>query len=342
MSPVARGAQPTRIALVVMLFALGVACSDDKSFVVVSVYSSLRSIDDVAQFRVNVTDGPNSEQILYPEKPLDPTAVLRLDPNTPIAKPVTFSVTFSSKFNADVTIDVEALDPNQVSLGTGTSAPVALSTGQVSYAYVYVNQSCDPRAPASCGNGYTCALVCDQNSQPKSLCFSAGTANPGESCTDTTDCVPGSACFEFNACSTAAQPRKTCRQFCNVDSDCGVGARSFCNTGVSCDQTSTSFRLCSRPCDPTGDATVGCAAGLLCFIYSGEITDCACLDQSRVGTVGVSCAADENCQPGLMCVDRSGAKSCQAICRLDVSSCAAGKTCTQLTNPDYQVYGACL
>jgi len=47
-----------------------------KSFVVVSVYSSLRSIDDVAQFRVNVTDGPNSEQLLYPEKPLDPTAVL--------------------------------------------------------------------------------------------------------------------------------------------------------------------------------------------------------------------------------------------------------------------------
>jgi hypothetical protein len=335
-------AQLTSIAL--LLSALVAACSADKSFVVVSVFGSVHPIANVAQLRVNVTDGTNSDQLLYPERPLDATAVLRLDPNTPGATPVTFSVSFSTTFKADVTLDVEALgvealDGTQASLGRGSSDPQPLRAGQATYATVNVNPSCDPMAPAAT---CTCALVCYQSSGPEMLCFPAGQGKPGDSCTNITDCAPGSACFEFNACSTAAQPRKTCRQFCNVDSDCGVGSRSFCNTGVACDQTSTSFRLCSRPCDPTGDASVGCAPGLLCFIYSGEITDCACLDQSRVGVVDASCATDENCQPGLMCVNRGGSKSCQTICQLSSPTCAAGKTCTRLTNPDYQVYGACL
>jgi len=329
-------AKAMRTALVLLLSALAATCSEDKSFVVVSVFSSAHPIVGVAQLRVTVNDGQYNQQILYPDKPRAATALLQLNDATP----VTFSVSLRTMFKADVTLDVEPLDMEQASLGRGTGGPFPLRVGQVTYATVYVSPACDPMTPATvCGADKTCALVCDQNSRPEMLCFPAGQMNPGDPCTDITDCLPGSECFEFKPCSTAAQPRKTCRQFCNIGSDCIVGS---CNTSVSCNTTSTSLHLCSRPCDPTGDATVGCAPGLLCFIYTGEVTDCACGDANRVGAVGASCATDENCQPGLMCVDRGGTKSCQTICQLSTPKCPTGTTCTRLTNPDYQVFGACL
>ena len=255
-------------ALTILLLALAAACSEDKSFVVVSVLSPIHPIANVAQLRVKVTDGQHSEQLLYPETPLAPTALLRLDPTTP----VTFSVSFRAVFKDDVTFDVEALDgaPTPAPLGRGTSAAQPLRVGQVTSARVELAPTCDPVAPASCGANYTCALVCDQDSRPETLCYSAGNKEPGESCTDITECAPGSACFEYKACSTAASPVKTCRRFCNTDTDCGTG--SFCNTSVSCDTTSASLRICSRPCSPSA----GCAPGLGCFTYAAGITDCAC------------------------------------------------------------------
>ena len=270
-------ARPARPAFLILLSALAVACSEDKSFVVVSVLSSVpgHPIANVAQLRVTVTDGLNREQVLYyPDKPRPATDLLQLDATTP----VTFSVSFRATFKDDVTLDVQALDTMQASLGRGTSAPQPLRVGQVTSAIVDVAPTCDPMAPAqTCGPSYTCALVCDRNSRPEKLCYSAGQRTPGQFCTDITDCMPGSACFEYKTCSTATQPVKTCRQFCNSDSDCGVGSGSFCNTNVSCDSTSAPLHICSRPCDPTGvDATRECALGLLCSTYAGGITDCAC------------------------------------------------------------------
>jgi hypothetical protein len=254
-------------ALAVLLLALAAACSEDKSFVVVSVLSPIHPIANVAQLRVNVTDGQYSEQLLYPETPRAATDLLQLDPNTP----VTFSVSFRATFKADVTFDVEALDRTPAPLGRGTSAAQSLRVGQVTSAIVDVVPTCNAMDPAlTCGPGYTCALVCDQDSRQETLCYAAGQKEPGEACTDIADCVPGSACFEYTSCSTATQPVKTCRQFCNSDLDCG--ALSFCNTSVSCDNTSASLRICSRPCT----STAGCAVGLGCFTYAGGITDCAC------------------------------------------------------------------
>ena len=325
-----------RLAFLVLLLATATACSDDKSYVVVLVSSS-PPIANVAQLRVKMTSGSWSEQLLYPDTPRAATALLQLDS----VKPVTFSVSLRTSFKDDVALEVQPLDTGGAALGAGISSPQPLNLGQVTYATVLVSPPCDPMAPATiCDAGKTCALVCDLYSQPQMLCHAAGQGNPGDPCADTTDCALGSECFDFTTPTCPAQPVKTCRKFCNNAADCGLG--SFCMTGVSCGQTSTSLHLCSRPCDPTGDATGGCAAGLLCFIYSGEITDCACLDQSRVGAVGVSCATDADCQPGLMCVDRGGQRNCQTICQLSSPSCPTGKTCTRLTNPDYQVFGACL
>ena len=257
---------PTRTVTLFLLVALAAACSEDKSFVVVSVLSTIHPLTDVAQLRVNVSDGSNREQVLYPEKQRAATALLRLDATTP----VTFSMSFRAIFKDAVTFDVEAIDVAGASLGRGTSAAQPLSVGQVTSAIVDLAPTCDPRAPATCGASYTCALVCDQDSRPEMLCFSAGAGKPGEPCNGITDCVPGSACFEFKDCSTAALPIKTCRQFCNSDLDCGGG--SSCNTSVSCPTTSTSLRICSRPCD----STRGCAPGLGCFIDPSGIADCAC------------------------------------------------------------------
>jgi hypothetical protein len=328
--------RPARVASLALLLATAAACSDDKSYVVVLVSSS-PPIANVAQLRVKVTDGPHSEQLFYPDTPRAATALLQLDDTTP----VTLSVSLGAAFKDDVVLEVQPLDAAGVSLGAGISGPQRLNLGQVTYVTVRVAPPCDPMTPATiCEAGQTCALVCDSDSQPEMLCYTAGQGNPGDACADTTDCAPGSECFDFTTPTCPALPVKTCRRFCNNTADCGPG--SFCMTGVSCGQTSTSLHLCSRPCNPAGDATGGCAVGLLCFIYSGEITDCACRDQSRVGVVGVSCATDADCQPGLMCVDRGSQKNCQTICQLSSPNCPTGRTCTRLTNPDYQVFGACL
>jgi hypothetical protein len=331
--------KPAPFALLVSLVAIVAACSDDKSYAVVSVYSGVHPIPNVAQLRVDVNTQQFHQQLVYPDRPRASTSLLQLDSTTA----VTFSVSFRTMFKEAVTFTVEALDGAGVSLGKGTSAPQPINVGQVTYATVYVAPPCDPTSPATtCGTNQTCVLSCDKTtSLPQLTCSAAGLKNPGESCTDISDCLPGSECFEFKACSTAAQPRKTCRRFCNNDATCGSG--SNCSATVACDGASTpTFKLCTRPCDPTGDATGGCAAGLLCFLYAAETTDCSCLDSSRAKAVGTECSSDQDCQPGVMCVDRDGSKTCQAICKLASPDCPTGTTCTALTSPSYKVFGACL
>ena len=79
-----------------------------------------------------------------------------------------------------------------------------------------------------------------------------------------------------------------------------------------------------------------------CFLYQGEIPDCNC-PGNATGVDGTPCADSDSCQPGLFCVVRVGIdKACRPLCRLDAPSCEGGRSCTQLYNPDYLTYGACL
>lgn len=195
---------------------------------------------------------------------------------------------------------------------------------------------CDPLRPSlTCGEGQNCAFVCDPQNQPKRVCLSGGSRSPGTVCNELADCAPGSACFQYSCSGTSI---KTCRRFCSNDQGCGTGAT--CSLSFSCSASSEEARICSQPCDPTGSADDGCAQGLYCFVYAGEVTDCACRPSSRVGANGQKCTSDDSCAPGSTCVDRGGQKTCRPICSLAAASCPSGTVCTQLTG--YRVYGACL
>ena len=324
--------------LIALLFAtLSVACSDGKSIVVVSVLTDAQPIANVAQLRVRATTGQMgeySQEVLYPEKPRAENELLEINST----KPVTFSMTFRSMFKGTVTFQVEALDVTQTVLASGESSSEPLSEGQITYATVTVRAPCDPLSPAIvCGNGRNCALICDSQDRAKLVCVAPGLKNPGDLCNDLSDCVPGAECFQFACAGTSV---KTCRQFCNTDADCGAG--SVCNLDISCPASATRARVCTRACNPTGEATQGCVPGLRCFVYAGEITDCACSPASRISGVGQPCTEEDDCLPGLTCVDQAGQKTCRALCMLVSPLCPSGTTCTPLSSPVYRVYGACL
>jgi len=179
---------------------------------------------------------------------------------------------------------VEALDPNQASLGTGTSAPVAAQHGTGELRLCVREPVLRSQDPASCGSGYTCRL----GVRPEIPSRKASASPPARPTLASPAPTPRTACpaqrvLSFNACSTAAQPRKTCRQFCNVDPRIvGYGARSFCNTGVSSRPDQHVVPACARgPATHPRTRPWAAPPACFCFIYSGEITDCACLDQSR-------------------------------------------------------------
>lgn len=327
--------------LLLPLATMALACSDENSTVVVSVYSSAAPIPRVAQLRVRAQAGVYSQELLYPEKPRAEDALLELNSATAKATPVTFSMSFRPMFKGTVVFNVEALDPSQVVLASGASSPEQLRTGQVTNASVMVSPACDPLQPsATCGNGLNCAFVCDpETHQSRTSCMKSGLKSPGEICGDLADCAPGAECFEFTCQGTTI---KTCRKFCASDADCGTD--SACNLSISCSASTTKASICSRPCDPTGNATGGCVQGLHCFVYAGEVTDCACSPSTRTGGTGQACTGDDGCLPGLTCVERGGQKTCRPLCTVasSVSVCPTGTACTALSSPVYKVYGACL
>lgn len=327
-----------RSALLLSLATLVAACSDEKSTVVVAVYAGSAPIARVAQLRVRATNGQMSEysqELFYPEKPRAEDALLELNSVTP----VTFSMSFRTMFKGTVTFEVDALDPNKAVLGSGESSPEQLNEGQVTYSTVRVSLPCNPLQPtATCGAQQNCAYVCDSQNQAKTVCLASGLKGPGEVCSDLSDCAPGSECFGFNCLGTSI---KTCRKFCATDADCGTGAT--CVVGITaCSTTPIDTRVCSQPCNPTGAAIDVCQPGMNCFIFAGEVTDCACRAPTRIAGIGQACTNDDDCIPGLTCVDRSGQKTCRPLCALAAPACPTGTTCTPLNSPVYKVYGACL
>jgi hypothetical protein len=243
-------------------------------------------------------------------------------------------------------IEIEPLSVEGTVLGYGRST-TTLASGKVLRPNVYVVAGalrpdgsdtgpaplCSPNDPATvCGPNRTCALaVCAAPAQAEGMCFAAGPGVPGQACEQNWDCAVRSQCFEMGR-DVPGCAVKTCLRFCNADADCAE-AGALCNTSLAC-----GLKVCSRPCDPRGAATTGCAAGLNCFIYSAESTDCACPGSRGAGVSGTACATDAQCGPGYLCVTPEG--RCHPVCRRSDGACPTGTTCTALSG--YTLYGACL
>jgi hypothetical protein len=349
---------------VALAAAIAGGCASDKSFALVAVTSADEPFNDVAQLVVDLRNGPHRDLLMYPRMR---TAMVRFDKETAL----TFSAGFRTSHSGDLEVRVTPLDRNGTVLGYG-SGTAQIITGDVTRVAVSVSRNarppvepdggvgadgpdgggggdrpdarlpdtgppCEPTAPTTtCTGNQTCAVVCS-GATPLTTCTMSGPKMPGELCTRTEECVPGSQCFSMT-CGMGPQIPKSCLKFCKTDADCGGGR---CRTDVPCGTGSTGHRLCTIACDPTGAATGGCAAGLNCFLYSGEVPDCDCRGTTRTGMVGSSCQDSSTCGPGLVCVDRQGARTCRPLCRLVDRMCPAGMVCGMLENPTFSTYGEC-
>jgi hypothetical protein len=339
------------------LLALLAACADD-SFAVVSVLTYSGSLDDVAQLRVHVTNASSEKLLLYPKTP---SQSFHLDTD----RRLTFSVEFDSSRSGDALFEVEALSKAEAVVAYGRSS-VTLNQHSVAPVVVKVvlgaarpehppdggtSESlwCDPYAPvATCGADRTCGVLCTPSQPAVGMCYLAGAGTPGDSCTGNADCGPGSQCFTFTAIGCNVT---TCLRFCQNDQACGQ-TDAYCNVPIQCGST-PSFSACSRPCDPTLTTANGCAAGLSCFVYSGETTDCAC---AGLGAVGAACTQNSGCNgetgcsgcgAGLSCVIPTGIDAgtgtgvCRPVCKLAEAACPSGTTCHAFDNSSRRLYGFC-
>ncbi len=331
-----------RIALVSVLLAAGCS-SSSKLYALVSVTTSSGELD-VAKLSVQVQNGSFVETLTYPV----PGAALKL--NETMA--VSFSVGYGNGHRGQLQVRVTALGTDDLPSGYGEGM-AAIRSEHVTEVAVQVTPgrlppgrtdggvrvdaptlACEPTAPAAkCGGGETCSVGCRVDGTPTGRCTMAGPKKPGEACSETVRCEPGSQCLDYG-CNGV----QLCRNFCNNDSDCGQGK---CATNLPCMKNPTGFRICTQPCDPTGTATDGCAAGLSCFLFEGETTTCECRAASRIGGDAAECADTEDCQPGFVCVRMGARRACRALCKLAAPSCTSG-TCTKLVDPDFKVYGGCL
>jgi hypothetical protein len=350
-----------RLASVALLAVVGLlpACKDD-SYAVVSVLSYSDPISGVAQLRVHVGNRTDTDVLYYPEQAGAPLVIDG-------SHPVTFSVEFSTSRGGPTVFEVEPVDENDTVLAYGIAEATIVKEKVFQVTVLVVPGAlrperqldggatddggesalaCDPYAPSTaCGAGQTCGLLCSATEPAVGMCYAGGPGKPGDVCASNNDCAPGSQCFTFSAVGCQVM---TCLRFCNHDDAACAETGAFCNVPIACG-TTPPFLACSRPCDPTGAGTTGCAAGLGCFLYADETTDCAC---PGLGTAGASCTQNQGCNgevgcggcaAGLSCVIPTGATSgqCRPICTLASPSCPSGTTCTAFAGSTRKVYGFC-
>lgn len=351
------------------------ACSGNKSYIVVTVFSANdMDFTGVAQFEVLVRNCPLSDRLYYPANPQGDAAATMLPGTISFSrtKAVTFSVSFASVLDGPVDIGVTALAPDRTRLGYGTTlmtaridkghtvqTSVRLEMGKTAPYAQFTTDSCfpdagtpvtdgstgtpvavmcEPLAGTGCAAGSSCAYTGCRTSTPIGMCVAAGTGKLGEVCSGDSDCEAGSPCL-MERCQV-----RTCQRLCRADADCAGTPGSRCLTDTQVCGAMSAVGICSRPCDPRGAASTGCLANQRCFIFqTNEIPSCDCVDSTRAAGDGMGCATSNDCVPGLMCVATKGGQTvCRPVCRLDSpGDCASDRTCARLTMPAFTTYGAC-
>jgi hypothetical protein len=341
----------------IVLLALAASCSSERSYALVNVRAMEGEFADVSQLVVYVSNGDNRDILYYPKTPIGSYSFST-------SEVLDFSVSFKTSYKGLLKIGVEPHSAGGGSLGYG-EASRPIDPGHVVKMDVFVIRNalppetgdggagdgggtpptdggapvsmCEPTAAATCGAGKTCYVDCRPGGVGVGMCTASGSKKQGEACTKNEECEPGSQCFQF-PCAGDPKPR-ICMHFCKSDNDCNGGR---CSREVPCEDKQTGFRVCTQSCDPRGTGVVGCAAGLTCFIFKGEVTSCDCRSSKRVGADGEACTDTEDCQPGLLCVGMGGSRLCRPICRLGSNQDCSGRTCTKLVDPDYSTWGACV
>lgn len=180
-----------------------------------------------------------------------------------------------------------------------------------------------PQSGCAAGN------KCSTYDYMTTACAPDGQAARGATCTRTPDsCRAGGLCVEEAAAMPGAPAINACRQFCATDAQCGAG--SYCLIPLA-----GSLRLCTQACDPT--TTASCGAGLGCYLFGSEQSDCAVVGKAPLGG---ACTSFADCQAGLLC---SGGK-CRTLCKRSLpAGCGAGQMCNIIKDNTFEwpTYGVC-
>jgi hypothetical protein len=289
----------------------------------------------------------------------------------------TLSINFSPEQSGVVTLDVQAVGANGCLVARANTTAIIRKGGTASVMAVFYEENscltdgglpppdgatfpgCDPASPA-CPAGNTCQVNCKATPKKVAECIAGGKGGHGAACATNADCAPGSQCFKYASPGCAVS---VCLRFCDGQNQCaqpagdggaGPGTRSLCAGPVQCESLLTSYHTCTFACDPRESALAAkatlCPAGLSCLVVGDmDQVDCACPEQSRVGTDGADCTGGAQCAPGYICNLMAGAKKCRALCRCDAEAgtCTApndcrspGKACNALTNDT--MFGVCL
>jgi hypothetical protein len=350
------------LAVSLMAVAWG-GCSEDKSYAVVTVRMAEGELTDISQFLVYVRTGATNSILYYPASPNRDPVGYRLTPS----ESIDFSISFASSFSGLLTVGVEPrnrldnplgygaterqIDPGHridldVKVVLGALAPVGggtLDAGATPDASVPDGgdaggdggAGCTPAGAAGCAAGTTCTVVCPTTPALTAVgvCSRGGTGKDGDTCRSNEDCLPGSQCFIYGC-------GRVCRKFCTADAECPDGG---CDRRVSCGGQPTDFRFCSQSCDPREKAPNTCKGNFRCLLFANERASCDCVEMTRTGNDGDPCLNTAGCKPGLMCVAMGTPQPvCRPICKLTEGDCQAGRRCTELVEPRYVTWGACV
>jgi hypothetical protein len=354
--PQVRRAATAVLAVGLMSLSWG-GCADDKSYAVVTVSMAEGELTNISQFLVYVRNGSNSSILYYPSSPNRDPAGYRLTPT----ESIDLSVSFATSFRGLLTIGVEPrnrldnplgygaterqIDPGHrinldVKVVLGALAPVGGGTadGGVSDAPDGApdgGATCTPAGARGCSSGTTCTVACPTPpaTNVAGVCAQSGLGKDGDTCRNNEDCAPGSQCFIYGC-------GRVCRKFCTADTECPDGS---CDRTVACNGQATEFRFCSQSCDPRTSAANTCRGNFRCLLFANEKASCDCVETTRMGGDGDVCVNTAGCRPGFMCVAMGTPQPvCRPICKLTEGDCVAGRRCTELVEPRYLTWGACV